>query len=200
MFDAGTCEIESLEDEYRAMQNSGPGRAKKAIEREIVDSLPFYRRLALRRLRSPSDAEDVTQAFALKSLERADQLRDPLAVRGWLRRVFETTLVDHCRGTGRRREREISFDLHLHDKIENDEGHDQPPFDPGQVVAKLLPRLKPEYADIVRKMDLLDRPRSEVAGELGITVNNLTVRLHRARSALRDQICQSDSHVAAIAA
>ena len=199
MLDAGTCEIECSEDNFRVMQDSAPGRAK-VIEREIVDSLPFYRRLALRRLRSLSDAEDVAQAFALKALERADQLRDPLAVRGWLRRVFETTLVDHCRGRGRRREREIPFDLHLHDKIEHGDGADQPPFDPEHVVARLLPRLKPEYADIVRKMDILDRPRSDVAGELGITVNNLTVRLHRARSALRDQICRADSSMAAIAA
>ena len=192
MFDAGTSKIECLEDEHRVMQDSSPGRARKGIEREIVDSLPFYRRLALCRLRSLSDAEDVTQAFALKALERADQLRDPLAVRGWLRRVFETTLVDYCRGRGRRREREIPFDPHLHDKIEHGDIQDQPSFDPAHVVAKLLPRLKPEYADIVRKMDLLDRPRSDVAGELGITVNNLTVRLHRARSALRDQIQQAD--------
>jgi len=200
MFDAGTSKIECLEDEHRVMQDSSPGRARKGIEREIVDSLPFYRRLALCRLRSLSDAEDVTQAFALKALERADQLRDPLAVRGWLRRVFETTLVDHCRGRGRRREREVSFDLHLHDKIENGDSPDQPPFDPGHEVAKLLPRLKPQYANIVRNMDLLDRPRSDVAGELGITVNNLTVRLHRARSALRAQICMADAPVTAIAA
>lgn len=199
MFDAGISKIECLEDEHRVMQDGRPGRARKAIEREIVDGLPFYRRLAQRRLRSRNDAEDVVQAFALKALERADQLRDPLAVRGWLRRIFETTLVDHCRGSGRRREREISFDMHLHDKIERADCPDPAPFDPGQVVAKLLPRLKPEYAEIVRKMDLLDRPRSEVAGELGITVNNLTVRLHRARSALRDQICLADVPATAIA-
>ena len=159
--------------------------------------MPFYRRLAQLRLRSRSDAEDVAQAFALKALVRAGQLRDPLAVRGWLRRIFETTLVDHCRASGRRTGREASFDLRLHDRVEQTDRSDPAPFDPGRIVARLLPRLTPEYAQIVRKMDLLDRPRSEVADELGITVNNLTVRLHRARCALRKQLGVADAAMTA---
>ena len=198
MFDAGISGGEYLESETRTDTGQG-AHARKLIEREIVESLGFYRRLAQRRLRSPNDAQDVAQAFALKALERADQLRDPLAVRGWLRRIFETTLVDHCRGSGRRRDREISFDIHLHDRIAQATEPECAPFDPGQAVARILPRLKPGYAEIVRKMDLLDRPRTEVARELGITVNNLTVRLHRARSALKDQICRAEESVAAFA-
>lgn len=199
MFETGPSQSENIETEAGVREGRRSGWARRVIEREIVEALPFYRRLAQFRLRSQSDAEDVAQAFALKALARAGQLRDPLAVRGWLRRIFETSLVDHCRASGRRTRREASFDLQLHDRVEQTDRSDPAPSDPGQVVARLLPRLKLEYAQIVREMDLLDRPRSEVAYELGITVNNLNVRLHRARAALRDQFHLADENMAAIA-
>jgi len=50
---------------------------------------------------------------------------------------------------------------------------------------KLLPLLKPEYADILRRVDLENEPREAVAAAMGLTLGNLTVRLHRARQALR---------------
>ncbi|MDX3966892.1 MAG: sigma-70 family RNA polymerase sigma factor [Bradyrhizobium sp.] len=50
---------------------------------------------------------------------------------------------------------------------------------------KVLPALKPEYAEILRRVDLAEEPREAVAAALGLTIGNLTVRLHRARQALR---------------
>ncbi|HZH03129.1 MAG TPA: sigma factor-like helix-turn-helix DNA-binding protein, partial [Myxococcaceae bacterium] len=52
----------------------------------------------------------------------------------------------------------------------------------------LLPGLKPEYAQMVRQVDLENRPLADVAVELGVTSNNATVRLHRARQALKKQL------------
>src|SRR5262249_51962593 len=49
----------------------------------------------------------------------------------------------------------------------------------------LLPTLKPEYVDILRRVELLGEPRQEVAAALGVSVNNVTVRLHRARQAIK---------------
>jgi RNA polymerase sigma-70 factor (ECF subfamily) len=55
----------------------------------------------------------------------------------------------------------------------------------------LLPTLKPEYAEILQRVDLQDSALTEVASELGISQNNATVRLHRARQALKRQLEQS---------
>ena len=52
-------------------------------------------------------------------------------------------------------------------------------------MTRLLPTLKPEYAEMIRRVDLQDTPLSEVASSLSITPNNATVRLHRARQALK---------------
>ena len=58
---------------------------------------------------------------------------------------------------------------------------------------KLLPTIKPEYAEVVRRIDLLGEGRDRVAANLGVTVNNVAVRLHRGRQALKrrlGEMCQ----------
>ena len=57
-------------------------------------------------------------------------------------------------------------------------------------VSAVLHDLKPEYADIVTAVELGERPISEVALEKGLTANNASVRLHRARSALRRRLVE----------
>jgi DNA-directed RNA polymerase specialized sigma24 family protein len=54
----------------------------------------------------------------------------------------------------------------------------------------VLHRLKPEYADIVRAVELDERSIAHVANERGLTTNNATVRLHRARAALRRRLVE----------
>ena len=51
-----------------------------------------------------------------------------------------------------------------------------------------LEHIRPEYADILRHVDIEEQPLSEAAAALGITPNNASVRLHRARKALREQL------------
>ena len=172
---------------------------RRLVEAELVQRLPLYRRMAAQRLRSFVEAEEVAQSFALKALERADQLREPLAVRGWLRRIFETTLIDHCRRAGGRRARELPFDLQLHDRAEEVEPPREASGEAAAVVVRLLPRLKLEYARVIEEVDLKERSRGEAAREFGVTTNNLTVRLHRARAALRTQLATDPAWHAAVA-
>ena len=173
--------------------------ARRLVEAELVQRLPLYRRMAAQRLRSPVEAEEVAQAFALKALERAGQLREPLAVGGWLRRIFETTLIDHCRRAGGRRAREVPFDAQLHDRADEAEPPREANGQAAAIVVRLLPRLKPDYAKVIEQVDLLERSRAEAASDLGVTTNNLTVRLHRARAALRTQLAADPAWLAAVA-
>ena len=48
--------------------------------------------------------------------------------------------------------------------------------------------LKPEYADVLWRADLIGESRESIAGALSISENNLRVRLHRARQALRQRL------------
>jgi RNA polymerase sigma-70 factor (ECF subfamily) len=67
---------------------------------------------------------------------------------------------------------------------------DLPPHEVGNCACSvaLLAELPPAYADILTRVDVREEPVEAVALELGVTVNNATVRLHRARKALRDRL------------
>lgn len=52
----------------------------------------------------------------------------------------------------------------------------------------LIPTLKDEYREILARVEMAGRSVGEVAAELGLTANNATVRLHRARRALRQRL------------
>jgi DNA-directed RNA polymerase specialized sigma24 family protein len=162
---------------------STPAEALRAVREELGVSYSRFRSIARYRLRDNAAADDVVQTFALKALERSNQIRDLRAVRSWLRRSFDTTLIDFCRGRTVRRQREVSFDIELHDRLYSTAG--DLAADPTQSVVAVLGHLKSDYADAIYRLDLLDQPKEAVAADLGITLNNLTVRVHRARRAFR---------------
>lgn len=158
----------------------------RVVRRELASNYKRYRTMAARRLRDDVAADDVVQAFALKALERAEQLRDIQAVHGWLRRLFETTLIDFCRRRSTRCQREVAFEIEIHDRPSEALTNTVP--DPIGTIVSLMLNIKQEYADVIYRLDLIDQPMEEAAQELHITVNNLTVRVHRARRALRDAL------------
>ena len=166
------------------MADAGPDICSGfAMRRELLASLPFYRSHARRLLGSHCDADDVVQSFALKAIERATQLREPRAARSWLWRLLRTTMVDHHRRGLRERLRQVSYDPSRHDRAED--ASSACPADLNRLLAVALASVKRDYAHLLAEIDLHDRPAGEVAVELGITTNNLAVRLHRARRSAR---------------
>ena len=55
----------------------------------------------------------------------------------------------------------------------------------------LINTLKPEYAAVIREVDLKEHSVAEVAKDLKATANNITVRLHRAHQQLRERLEQT---------
>ena len=167
--------------------NAAARAADAAVRRALVESRRQILSFLQRRLGSSEAAEDVLQAFMLRAIERSSQLRDVRAVRGWLSRILATTIVDHQRRSARRRQREPVMnpnDLEAIE-IEADEELDEAVCN---CLYKLLPTLKPEYAEVIWRIDLLGEPRERVAASLGVTLNNVTVRLHRGRQALKRRL------------
>jgi len=169
-----------------------PSEMAAAVRRALVESRRDLLKFLRRRLHSHDEAEEVLQRFILKALERSGDLRDVRTVRGWLGRVLATTVVDHQRAAATRRRREHGVDPVVlanmaETLIEPDEEIDDAVC---QCLYKLLPTLKAEYAAVIWRVDLLGEPRDRVAVSLGITLNNVTVRLHRARQALKQRLEQ----------
>jgi RNA polymerase sigma factor (sigma-70 family) len=145
----------------------------------LVDSHRDFLRFLERRVRDRATAEDILQAAFVRSIEKASTIRDDESVVAWFYRLLRNALVDHYRRTAREAralEHEddptMAYEAELRGTI-------------CACVDRLVPTLKPEYADIVRRVDLQEEPLADVAAALGITANNAGVRLHRARQGLK---------------
>ncbi|MBI1220939.1 MAG: sigma-70 family RNA polymerase sigma factor [Rhodobacteraceae bacterium] len=173
------------EDEADGLTAEKPTDA--AVRRALVEAREEFLAFLLHRVGSRDEAEDLLQRFSLRALERSWQLRDVRTVRGWLGRILATTIVDRQRRANRRRSQEIMMEQTAIENlaIEPDSETDETICN---CLHKLLPTLKPEYADIVWRADILGEPRDRLAASLGVTLNNVTVRLHRGRQALRKRL------------
>ena len=174
----------------RDIEQAGSAAAKAtdtAVRRALIESRRELLNFLHRRLGNRDEAEEVLQRFSLRALEHAAELRDTRTVRGWLGRILASTIVDHQRRAIRVRRREVSMEpadlesLSVMPDVELD----------GVVcncLYKLLPTLKPEYAEVIWRADILGEPRDRVAASLGTTSNNVAVRIHRGRQALKKRL------------
>ncbi|WP_239470086.1 RNA polymerase sigma factor [Archangium violaceum] len=139
------------------------------------------------RVGSRALAEELLQSAYVRTLEKGGDLQEGEGAVAWFYRLLRNALVDHYRrnaAEGRALEREareaseVGGDPELTQTV-------------CACIHDLLPALKPEYAEMVRQVDLEGRSVPEVARESGITANNAGVRLHRARQALKKQLERS---------
>ena len=176
---------QSAADQSSVAAKAADAAVRAALEEGRQHILNFL----CRRLGDPEAAEDVLQTFMLTAIDRSEQLRDVRAARGWLSQILASSIADHGRRMSRRRQREVVMaptDLDTF-QYEFDEELDEAVC---ACLYKLLPTLKPEYAEVIWRVDLLEQPREAVAEDLGITLNNITVRLHRGRQALKTRLEQ----------
>jgi len=163
--------------------------ADVAVRHALVEGRQHILKFLRRRLGDPEAAEDVLQTFMLRAIDRSEQLRDVRAVRGWLSQILASSIADYGRKVSRQRQREVVMAPTDMDGIQDgfDEEIDEAIC---ACLYKLLPTIKPEYAEVVWRVDLQEQPRETVARDLGITLNNITVRLHRGRQALKTRLEQ----------
>jgi RNA polymerase sigma-70 factor (ECF subfamily) len=166
------------------------------VSLRLIESRQDFLRFFRRRLRQPEDAEDALQDFCIKAIRSASNLDKPEKVDAWLGRILRSTLTDYYRRRAAWARTELAY--RREPQIET--------FDPERdrsggtcsCVHRAIPTLKPEYAELLSRADLNEEPRERIAEELGLTVNNVGVRLHRARHALKGKLkeicgsCESD--------
>ena len=131
---------------------------------------------------APGEVDDILQLGAIRAIEKADQLRDASSLLPWLYRVHRTVLTGALRRMAReRRLREAVAAEPAPVSFEEEE--------PICGCALALSRkLGERYATILGLVDVSGVSLSSAAETLGISVNNATVRLHRARAALKQRL------------
>ena len=132
------------------------------------------------RVGSWADAEDLVQSALLKALQRAADLRDQDKLVAWFARILETSLADHWR-----RRAAVT---RMRSRLERED--EEPGRAPDlrwltcRCLEAALAMVRPEYADLVRRIELEGVPLRHVARDLGIRPNTVAVRLHRGRRAV----------------
>ncbi len=157
------------------------------VVRALVENHRHFLAFLERRVASQAVAEELLQAAYVRTLEKGGALREGESAVAWFYRLLRNALIDHYRrlaAEGRALEREAR---------EASEASPDPELREAvcACMKALLPTLKPEYAELLQRVDLDERSVPEVAAEVGITPNNAGVRLHRARHALKRQLERS---------
>ena len=149
----------------------------------LLPHLDAFVGFARKRIADPELAADLVQDSLLKAMKAAGALRDDDNVVAWFYRILRNSITDLYR----RRATQTKT-------LESLAREPQPADDHAdfcQCMDGIINTLKPEYAAVIREVDLRERPVSDVARELNATPNNLTVRLHRARHQLRERLEQT---------
>ena len=156
------------------------------LEAILLPELEKFTHFVRRRVGDPDLAADVVQESLLKALKSAHQLRDEDNITAWFYRILRHAIIDlhRRRATSRGSLEQLQHELEI-----------EPGPEETRVICKcierLIPTLNPEYAELIRRLDLGAEPAERVAAALGLNANNLRVRHHRARRQLRERLEQT---------
>ena len=168
---------------------SAPGGSLPISIAELVSHRPYLVRFALRKLRDAALAEDAVHDVFEAVLSGRARFGGRAALRSWLTAVLKNKIVDTLRRSSH------------HDALDDSDGdsegaaHRIASADPRpdeiaeqrQALARALEgidRLPATLRDAMRLRVVEDRSTASVCAELGISEENLFVRVHRARKQL----------------
>lgn len=162
------------------------------VTQTLVDGRKAFLAFLRRHLPDAEIAEDIFQQSLLKALTKQDSIQAPESIVPWFYRILRHALIDFYRARGSEDRKNEAF----LQEILRDEGGDLLAGPELQAsicgcMKALIPSLKPEYASLIQGIDLEGRPLGDISSELGISSNNLSVRLHRARQALKASLIRS---------
>ena len=157
-----------------------------ALATTLLSNLAAFQAFARRRTGDEQLAADAVQESLLRALKSDHQAADDTNVVAWFYRILRNVLTDLHR---RRAAQSRGLERYAADAAIARELHD-PEVEQAACACfrELLPTLRPEYARALQLSDLDGKPAEAVADELGISKNNLKVRLHRARRQLRERL------------
>jgi RNA polymerase sigma-70 factor (ECF subfamily) len=173
-----------------APASSGLSPAARAV---LIENHDRFLGFVRRRVRSPDVAEEILHDALLRGLTRGAGLRDERAVTAWFYRLLRNAIVDYVRSEAAQQRGLSALQHELASAVaatpENDERMLVDTI--CRCVTALLGALRAEYARALERVDLGGEPIDSFARQAGITRGNASVRLHRARRALRREIGRS---------
>jgi RNA polymerase sigma factor (sigma-70 family) len=171
---------------YPVMSETEARPDKKTVEVLLENHRRFLAFLE-RRVGSGAVAEEILQSAFAKAVESEDELERETVV-AWFYRILRNALIDYYR---RQDVEKRALESHRLEAVR--EAAELPELDRTicECFKDLLPTLKPEYSEVLKRVDLGTSSVADAAKSLGISANNAAVRLHRARLALRKRLVQT---------
>jgi RNA polymerase sigma factor (sigma-70 family) len=177
-----------LQDDSAPLPASRGGAREAAVVQALAENHRRFLSFLERRVSDRATAEEILQAAFVRGIERAREVRDDERAVAWFYRLLRNAVVDQYRARGTEASALAAFAREAADAEEVSPDLER---ELCACFEALLPALKPEYAEILRRVDLAGERPAEVARSSGLTANNAMVRLHRARKALRTALERS---------
>jgi len=156
------------------------------IMQRLLENESAFRQFVRRRVGDDVVVDDILQQSLIKAVERFHSLNNEQSALAWFYRILRNTVVDYYRFHGAEAHRNEAL---LRELTISGNHHEPPPDELKATVCAclngLLPSLRGNYAELIKRLDLDGESPAQVAKELKLSRNGLTVRLHRARQALR---------------
>jgi RNA polymerase sigma-70 factor (ECF subfamily) len=173
--------VEHVEDEATGRPDAGSTEMQRErFEALVADVVEPVRRFLARRT-DPHNADDVLADTLLVCWRRLDQVPDPALP--WVYGVAKNCLANAERSD--RRQRRVAARISVVDPPQD--AAPLPDDDDARVEAA-LDALRPEEAELLRLWAWEQLGPTEIAEVLGITPNAVSIRLHRARGKLVEEL------------
>lgn len=158
---------------------------------EIYDQYYFrVKRVILGLVRDEWVADDLTQETFVRVQGHLDDLKDPAKLSSWIFRIAYNLCQDHFREAGK----SVIVDGAEEQEMETlEEDSVQKEFEQHQMsecVQIEIDRLPESLRTVLFLSDVMEFSQREIAEVVGITVENVKVRLHRARKKLKELLEQ----------
>ncbi len=163
--------------------------ATSMVERHRQSILHYILRL----VRERAQAEDLTQETFLRAHQRLGGLRDAGAIESWLYRIATNVCYDWFRQAGHRPHMEplaVGEDGDVEERPRPDEETLRPDQlleqnGMSECVLRFLARLPSAQRTVLLRHDMQGYTDPEIAAQLGLSLENVKIRLHRARVGLK---------------
>lgn len=142
--------------------------------------------LCLQYASSEEDAQDIMQEGFVKVFKKLDQVNNPAAFPGWIRRVMINTALEKYRS-------QVILQRIDDVRKETDEATDDAIFEnlTCQEIVGLIQTLTPKYRMVFNLYAIEGYSHQEISDELGISVGTSKSNLSRARAILQEKIKNS---------
>ena len=148
-----------------------PVRQPELLVRRVLEQQAEFLGFLRRRLGSHAVAEDLLQQSVVRAVERHHSLKNDESVVPWFYRILRHAVINYYRAHDAETRRD---DAYLRNLVQT--GEDQEPaFDDLKpsvcaCLSRLLPTLRPNYAELIRRIDLDGEAPQRIAEDLKISL------------------------------